>query len=153
MEIFLDIDGVIADWEASSYASPFVYGSPEYWNDLDYSFYANIPIINGARTFYYQLCGIAPVKFLSACVLTIGCPSGKAKWLVDFVGGNHNILKEMILCRAEYKPYLAKPNRILIDDKLETILKWREEGGIGIHHISFENSLNELKKYIRNKDV
>ena len=38
-----------------------------------------------------------------------------------------------------------KPN-VLIDDHEKNIKEWESKGGIGVHHISVSNTLNELKR-------
>jgi hypothetical protein len=45
------------------------------------------------------------------------------------------------------KCYYAKPGRILIDDTLSNIEQWEENCGIGIHHKSWEETINKLKEY------
>ena len=47
---------------------------------------------------------------------------------------------------SNFKKHLAKPNRILIDDRKPTIEQWRAKGGIGIHHTSAQDTINQLKK-------
>ena len=44
-------------------------------------------------------------------------------------------------------PYAQKGN-ILIDDTFTTIENWNDKGGIGIHHINWENTIEELKKLL-----
>ncbi len=47
---------------------------------------------------------------------------------------------------AMYKPQYARKNRILIDDRKDTIDAWRAKGGIGIHHISTTSTIKQLKQ-------
>lgn len=44
-------------------------------------------------------------------------------------------------------PY-AQKGSILIDDIFTTIENWNDNGGIGIHHINWENTITELKKLL-----
>ena len=41
----------------------------------------------------------------------------------------------------------AAPNHILIDDTDTKIEPWRENGGIGIHHQSTDQTLDELEEW------
>ena len=48
----------------------------------------------------------------------------------------------------EEKKYIhATEERILIDDFEKNITKWRNVGGIAIHHINAEQTINELIEY------
>jgi hypothetical protein len=51
----------------------------------------------------------------------------------------------LILRSAKHKKDFATPNSILIDDRLDNIIGWREAGGIGIHHINTLQTIQELK--------
>lgn len=46
------------------------------------------------------------------------------------------------------KCYYAKPDRILIDDTLSNVEQWIENGGIGIHHSSWKETIKSIKLYI-----
>lgn len=66
---------------------------------------------------------------------------GKHLWVEKELPGVHLILRS-----AKSKKEFAGKNNILIDDKLSNIEQWEENGGIGIHHISTEITIKELKK-------
>jgi hypothetical protein len=53
---------------------------------------------------------------------------------------------KLILRSAERKQEFATPNSILIDDRADNIQRWKDVGGVGIHHTSAENTINELEK-------
>jgi hypothetical protein len=52
---------------------------------------------------------------------------------------------ELILKYAKDKKDLSDSNSILIDDRLDNILGWRENGGIGIHHLNSKDTISQLK--------
>lgn len=67
----------------------------------------------------------------------------KKKWLIHnniefypvFVPGKH------------LKMLYSKPGRILIDDTTINITDWSTMGGIGIKHVSWDNTIQQLSKY------
>jgi hypothetical protein len=66
---------------------------------------------------------------------------GKSKWVKKYLG-----YPPVIFRSAKQKHLEAGENKILIDDRKDTIERWINAGGIGIHHISTNNTIKELKK-------
>ncbi len=64
----------------------------------------------------------------------------KNDWVNKELPGVHLILRS-----AKHKKDFAAPNHILIDDRIDNILEWREAGGIGIHHVSTKHTIDQLK--------
>ena len=48
--------------------------------------------------------------------------------------------------QADKKADLSGPNKILIDDREDTIMNWKHKNGIGILYTSTEQAINELKQ-------
>jgi hypothetical protein len=71
--------------------------------------------------------------------LMIGKPN------VQFFEGLDGI-KKIYFAAASFKHQYASKNKILIDDRLDTIKNWINKGGIGIYHTSTKQTINELKK-------
>ena len=46
---------------------------------------------------------------------------------------------------AKFKAEYSGKNRILIDDRADTIEAWRSNGGIGILHTSANDTIKQLK--------
>lgn len=65
---------------------------------------------------------------------------GKTLWIKRLFNYNKIYFKV-----SSQKQQLAKPNRILIDDREDNIKRWKDKGGIGIHHINSENTIKQLK--------
>lgn len=64
----------------------------------------------------------------------------KHLWLV-----NHGIKWPVIIVPGKkIKQYYARPDTLLIDDTLSSIIEWRERHGVAIHHISWEQTIEEL---------
>jgi hypothetical protein len=66
---------------------------------------------------------------------------GKRIWVKRNLPGTKLLLKS-----AERKQEYATPNAILIDDRKDNIDRWREAGGIGIHHTSAAKTIEALEK-------
>jgi len=148
--IFLDIDGVLADFEKHLHEKGKANekGQPK-WDELDHEWWTGIPVIPGAKKFHSELKQMGPVKFLSAPVPIVDSFSGKAEWLshtfFKMPQGRFALL-DLILCAGKDKKYLAGPNRILVDDRQKNIDEWVEAGGIGVHHKGdFNETLTAVK--------
>lgn len=148
-QIFLDIDGVIGDFEKHMHAhgKAKADGSPK-WEELDMEWWKSMPAFEGARTFYEELRAIAPVRFLTAPIPKTDSFGGKAEWVQSFLPERGRFaLLDLIICRAVDKPLLARPHHILIDDRIKNITEWEEAGGIGIHHTGdYAETLKKLKE-------
>jgi len=66
---------------------------------------------------------------------------GKNTW-----GQRLDNMKKMYFRPAKLKSDYAGPNKILIDDRKDTIDMWNQKGGIGIHHTSTASTIDQLKK-------
>ena len=66
---------------------------------------------------------------------------GKTAWVEDHISGTPIIFKP-----ADKKSNLAGPNKILIDDREDTIMSWKAKNGIGILYKNTEQVINELKQ-------
>lgn len=153
IHIFLDMDGVISDFEfhAKAQGKYEEDGETIKWDDLDYQWWITMPAVEGAREFYNALRKEARVKFLTGPVFSEDCFAGKAAWIKSFLPENgRNALRDLIICPSKNKFYLARENHILIDDRQVNIIDWNNYGGVGIHHQGdFNLTLNSLKAVIK----
>ncbi len=154
--IFLDLDGVIADFEGHAHTHDKYHTTGKLNREaLDHQWWSTIPIYDGAREFYKNLQDIGPIKFLTGPMLHSGCHSGKAEWIQNFDEERGKwALRDLIICPSTDKYLLAGPSRILIDDRKNNIADWNEAGGIGILHTGdFEASLKMVLNAIQQKDL
>jgi hypothetical protein len=70
-----------------------------------------------------------------------GSKQGKTEWVTRLDG-----MKKLYFKPAKFKSEYASKNRILIDDRADTVERWRANGGIGILHTSAEDTINQLKQ-------
>ena len=152
--IFIDLDGVVADFDAHIEATGKrdAQGRNK-WNELDYDWWAKMPPAPGAREFFNEAKKLGEVRFLTAPVLSEDCFAGKAAWVRKFVPEEgKSALKRLIMASSKDKYYLAGPDRILIDDRLENVEAWIKAGGIGIHHTGdFSVTMKLLREAICGK--
>lgn len=147
--IFLDLDGVIADFESHADNTGLVLGDLDYAR-MDREWWATIPVFDGAFDFYKQLGEYGKVRFLTAVVMHPGCHSGKADWVIRFAGKGKWGLKDLMICARKDKHLLARPGSILIDDNAKNVQSWLDAGGVGIHHAGcFETTLQNVKDEIK----
>ena len=155
MQLFLDCDGVLADFD--TYAESFLgervktadgmqYDVPDMWQRIyaHDGFYAKLPLMADAMELFEA------VKHLNPIILT-GVPKykredgwavqQKLKWKGQFFPG-----LEMITCLSENKRDYMEAGDILVDDNLQYRHLWVEREGIFILHTSAASSIAELKR-------
>ena len=153
-EIFLDLDGVVADFNkgaANLLDRPFGKGSK--LSDADRkaiiaspSFWFDLPVLSDgkkvhkyAKKFRLNILSAAPIDNPSAI-------PQKTKWVKKNLGtisGSVHIVQ-----RARKKEFARKkdgtPN-LLIDDREQNIREWENAGGIGILYKNSKKTINKLK--------
>jgi hypothetical protein len=148
-QIFLDCDGVLADFDAGAEAvfgmRPHVfekrYGAREFWKRLAGSgeFFANLPLMADAMQLYEAVRARNPV------ILT-GMPRGdwaepqKRAWAERHFPG-----VPVITTMAALKHEHRHPGDVLVDDRDRYRHLWEQEGGVFIHHTDAASSIEALK--------
>ncbi len=149
MQIFLDCDGVLADFDKGAAAVLGMpprqfekrYGLGRFWKRLAQApeFYATLPMMPDALELYEG------VRHTNPVILT-GCPRGgwaerqKERWAAEHFPG-----VPIITCMARNKRDHSRPGDVLVDDTLKHRHLWEEVGGVFIHHRSAAESLAELR--------
>lgn len=149
-DLFLDADGVLADFDAGAKALLGMlprdfearHGKREFWRRLARAkdFYAALPLMPDARDLFEA------VEHLRPTILT-GLPLGnwaapqKVRWAAEHFPGT-----PIITCMARDKYRYMQPGDVLVDDRADHRAKWEDAGGVFIHHKTARASLVELAR-------
>lgn len=159
VNLYIDMDGVICNFlvsalEAHDGHSPLGDLDPSHVETWDFfeeygmnkdeflapilawrGFWEYIPAYSTAVEFLHRVDAVikesslvVKVHFCSTPISDPDCFSGKFKWLK-----NHGFLDfSDSLILMQDKTALVRPDAILIDDRQETVDRWRDDGGMGI---------------------
>jgi hypothetical protein len=150
-QLFLDCDGVLADFDRGATAilgmQPKAFekrhGLGRFWAKLASApdFYFSLPLLPGATELFEA------VKHLDPVILT-GLPQGnwaadqKVRWAAQHFPGTR-----IITTMARNKRNHGKPGDVLVDDMLKHAALWEEMGGVFIHHRDVDETLVKLAEY------
>ena len=148
--LFLDCDGVLADFDAGAKAllgmSVRDYearrGRGAFWKRLAAApdFYAQLPEMPDARILFDAVAHLRPT------VLT-GLPLGKwaapqkVKWAAEHFPG-----VPIITCMARDKHKHMNPGDVLVDDRENHRVTYEAEGVVFVHHKDAADSIRQLAK-------
>jgi hypothetical protein len=148
-QIFLDCDGVLADFDAGAEAilgmPPQVFeqrhGAREFWRRLAAAdgFFEHLPLMPDAGELY------AAVRHRKPVILT-GMPRGKwaepqkRRWAEQRFPG-----VPVITTLAALKHEHRHPGDVLVDDRDKYRHLWEAEGGLFVHHVSAGASIAALR--------
>jgi hypothetical protein len=162
-KIYLDMDGVIADFEKRYKERYGIHPSEAesqkkfngYFDDfIQTQQFATLDLMPNAHTLINTLENIFLEKGIPTEILSSTAnikrhdelSTQKSKWLKD-----HGILfKQNFVPGKELKYKFATPTSIIIDDTDVVISDWKKAGGIPIHHKDVETTLAMLIHHIDN---
>ena len=149
-EIYCDMDGVLVDFErgyeeltGKNIRGNHVKGNADFWQpitDAGVEFWTKLKWMSDGKQLWDYIKKHKP-SLLSAPSREESSRIGKHIWVENNTPGVNLILRA-----ADKKQEFASPNAILIDDRADNIQRWKDAGGVGIHHTSAENTINELEK-------
>ena len=159
--IFCDMDGVLVDFDrgykeltGKSTNHSDVQDKNDFWRLLDksleekglteYDYWVNLPWMPDGKELWNYIKPYSPY-ILTAPSLDPESRVAKREWVEKELPEAKNIYFR----KAQSKPDFSGKNKILIDDRADTIEGWRSKGGIGIHHTSTANTIDQLKNYVR----
>ena len=150
MQLYLDCDGVLADFESGATAllgmAPRAYekryGIAAFWREIARhpDFYGTLPLMPDAHVLFEG------VRHLEPIILT-GLPRGKwaapqkVRWAAEHFPGTR-ILTVMAVDKRNH----AQEGDILVDDQLKHAHLWEAAGGVFVHHQDARSTLAKLRE-------
>ena len=148
MQLYLDCDGVLADFDRGVSEllgmSPRAYqerhGIPAFWGEIAQhrDFYGTLPLMPDAMELF------AAVRHLDPVILT-GLPRGKwaapqkVRWAAEHFPGTR-ILTVMAVDKRNH----CRRGDVLVDDQLRHAHLWQSAGGIFVHHRDAQTTIAKL---------
>jgi hypothetical protein len=159
-QIYCDMDGVLCDFEGRfehfTGLSPDQYRAKaqkeygekkvdeKFWDIIDHQvglrFWRGMPWMSEGRELWDYIKPYKPT-LLTAPSWHNSSKEGKQLWVDDHISGTPIVFKQ-----ADKKSDLSGPNKILIDDREDTIINWKHKNGIGILYTSTKQVINDLKQ-------
>jgi len=159
-QIYCDMDGVLCDFEGRfehfTGLNPDQYREKtrreygdkkvdeKFWDIIDHQiglrFWRGMPWMPEGKELWAYIKPYKPT-LLTAPSWHNSSREGKKLWVDDHISGTPIIFKQ-----ADKKSDLSGPNKILIDDREDTIMNWKHKNGIGILYTTTEQAINELKQ-------
>ena len=145
MQIYVDMDGVLADFNRH-YLRIFGY-TPKRPGGTDWKairahegFYATIPRMPDLDVLWDRLYPHKPIVLTGVPSSVPEAEANKRAWLVKHITPD----TEVIYCRAKDKHTYCQPGDLLIDDYERHRLAWLDAGGVWITHKSAQNTCERL---------
>ncbi len=153
--LYLDLDGVLADFEKQArrvlHVNPHVEDKAsvnELFKKLDQyqlaggKYFENMDPMPDAMQLWNHIKQYNPVICSSIGRIAHAEPEKRA-WIRNHLGDAAEA-SALFVPAARDKCKYAGPNHILIDDKMKAIAPWKQAGGIGILHISAASTIEKL---------
>jgi len=148
--LFLDCDGVLADFDAGARKvlgmgiAQFTakHGTRAFWRELTRAgdFYATLPEMADARELFDGVAHLGPT-ILTGLPLGNWAAPQKVRWAAEHFPG-----VPIITCMARDKYRHMTGADVLVDDTLKHRAAWEDAGGTFIHHTGARTSLQELAR-------
>jgi len=152
-QIYCDMDGVVADF--TKFTTDFL-GTKfkdEYWDDLPLDMFLQLPPMPDAHILWKYIKPFQPFMLTAVPRESRGpiakrAGKDKTRWMMKQFKLPSD--KMRIVLRKNKRNFAMdgrdkRPN-ILIDDHKGNIREWESAGGIGVHHINANSTINDLKK-------
>lgn len=147
MQIFVDMDGVLADFD-SHHEAVFGIRSDKLADNVDWQkvrdardFYLGIPPMPDMPELWTFVSRFSPIVLTGVPYSVAEAPDNKRAWVRKHLGGD----VEVRCCRSSEKCLHAAPGDILIDDWEKYRALWVAKGGQWITHRSAAESIAALR--------
>ena len=116
------------------------HGKNEFWRRIARStdFYFRLPLLPDARMLFNAVAHLDPI-ILSGLPLGNWAAPQKVRWAAEHFPGTC-----IITCMARDKYRHMKGADVLVDDRASHREKWKDAGGIFVHHRDARSSLKQL---------
>jgi hypothetical protein len=158
--VALDVDGVLADFEAkvkdvfgkdiSEINTRKLWaGVVKYDREVE-PFFENLPVMDDA----YELIRFVDNNFSKWFLLTASgyvpknVEEQKRRWAAKVISPK---VDAVVVRKSTDKAQYATPTTILVDDRMKSIEPWRQAGGIGILHTSAKDTIAQLQQFLKNQ--
>lgn len=159
MKIFVDLDGVLADFAKGvvKIFPDFIEGKTEndksqdreMWKSIANfqkrggEFWYSLDLMPDAMQLWTYVKPHGPEILTAAGQPQYNAAEQKHRWVAEKLGPS---VKVNVTQRAREKAQFAQPGFVLIDDKMKAIQPWIDAGGIGVLHTSAANTIRQLKE-------
>lgn len=161
-KIFLDMDGVLADFDRGVNELCHMEAAPQdekheagnddlMWEAIRTAdhFYDRLELMPGAK----ELFGLLWERYGARVEILTGIPReerGIVTAAEDKIAWTRRLLSDEVrihtVCRKHKQLYCTGPETILIDDREKTVLEWRDHGGTGILYVNAEETMRILRQ-------
>jgi hypothetical protein len=150
--IYCDLDGVLSDFHGrfreligkSPDNFQAEYGKKAFWKAIDDAgeeFWSGMEPMPDAKILWNHISKYKP-ELLSAPSSKTYSHVGKQLWVNQHLPGTILNLKPA----TEKHHFCTGPYDILIDDRVDTIERWNNAGGVGVLHKNANDTINQLAK-------
>lgn len=146
MRVFVDMDGVLADFDAG-YRAAFGIESSKALDNVNWKavravpgFYENLPPMPDMAELWAHVERHNPIILTGVPATVLEAPENKRAWVRKHIGAH----VEVRCCRSAEKCLHAEPGDILIDDWDKYRHLWIAQGGRWVLHTSAAQSIQEL---------
>lgn len=147
MTLFLDLDGVLADFGAHVAAlfgrTPHAMAPRELWQRAARTpgFFETMPMTLDGRKLW-EFCAPFEPHILTGLPRGSWAEAQKRRWVARHLGPDVPVLT----CLSRDKCTFAAPGDVLVDDTLRYAHLWEAAGGIFVRHVSATRSIEALRQ-------
>jgi hypothetical protein len=146
MKLFLDLDGVLADFDRGVHAvtgrRPEELSLKTMWGALARAprFFETLQFMADAEALW-RFCAPHHPTILTGLPLGNWAPEQKKRWVARMLGGHVPV----ITCLSREKPRWSGPGHVLVDDRNSARKGWEQKGGVFVHHVTADQSIAALR--------